>query len=783
MHWPSLIITALTASFANGQGDFSTPNATGAGGWEDAFKKASSMTANLDFDEKAFIATGVNGPCVGNIPAIPRLGFKGLCLQDGPLSLRQSSYASVFPAGLTAAATWDKDLMYERGVRIGAEFKAKGANIILGPVAGPLGRSARGGRNWEGFSVDPYLTGVAFSQTIKGTQSQNVQACGKHFIGNEQETQRNPTTDSNGQITQDAVSSNIDDRTMHEMYLWPFAEAVRSGLSAIMCSYNRVNQTYSCQNGNLMNSLLKTELGFQGYIMTDWGALHTDAISSTRAGLDMLMPGPLGQNTSVFGYNLTALVQDGSLPEWRLDDMVKRVLTPYFYLNQLDYPTVDLDTAQINGQTWGEDIPKYGYSFNLGNLSDINRDVRGNNSAFIREMGAAGAVLLKNDDNLLPLKDPKRIIVIGNDAVGTTGGPYWPDEINVVMAVGGGSGTGRMTNLVSPLEAIKQRSPNAFIQALTDNNGIYQSTMNTLYPAADVCLIFLKAFSGEGSDRQSLLPDYNADSVVSNITSNSAICPKTVVISHSTVPNVHPWADNVTAIIAAHVPGEQAGNSIIDILYGDINPSGKLPYTIAFDESDYNAPIADFTNDNNGDMNLWQSDFTEGLMLDYRYFDSQNIQPRYEFGYGLSYTNFSISNLQIAAASNISTYPATLNSSLPPPGGNPDLYTALATVNVTVKNTGPVAGRAVPQLYLGFPSNPDSGDTTSIPPKVLRGFERTASLKPGESIVVQFELRRKDVSSWDVVSQNWAVPVGSFNVFVGQSSRDVPLNGTMSFKS
>lgn len=169
-------------------------NATGAGGWEDAFKKASSLTSQLSLDEKSFIVTGVNGPCVGNIPAIPHVGFKGLCLQDGPLSLRQSSYASVFPAGLTTAATWDKDLMYERGARIGSEFKAKGANIILGfvsiysikflstywstagsPVAGPLGRSARAGRNWEGFSVDPYLTGVAFSQTIKGTQSQNVQ--------------------------------------------------------------------------------------------------------------------------------------------------------------------------------------------------------------------------------------------------------------------------------------------------------------------------------------------------------------------------------------------------------------------------------------------------------------------------------------------------------------------------------------------------------------------------------------------------------------------------------
>jgi beta-glucosidase len=531
-----------------------------------------------------------------------------------------------------------------------------------------------------------------------------------------------------------------------------------------------------------MDKLLKTELGFQGYVMTDWGALHGDALPAIQPGLDMLMPGPLSGNTSQFGYNLTSLVQNGELPEWRLDDMVNRVLTPYFYLNQENYPTVDLDTAQIGGQTWGTDIPTYDYTFNIGNLSDINRDVRGNSSTLISEIGAAGTVLLKNDDNLLPLKNPGRIIVIGNDAVGATGGPYWPDNTNVVLAVGGGSGTGRMTNLVSPLEAIKQRSPDAFVQAVTNNDGIYQNTMNTLYPAADVCLIFLKAFSGEGSDRQTLLPDYNSEWVVSNVTSNPAICPKTVVISHSAVPNVHPWADKVTAIIAAHLPGDQAGNSLVDVLYGDVNPSGKLPYTIAFEESDYNAPIADFTNNNNGDQNLWQSDFTEGLMLDYRYFDSSNIQPRYEFGFGLSYTNFSLSNLQIATtSSNISPYPASLNGDLPPPGGNPDLYAIVASINVTIENTGQVAGRAVPQLYLGFPSNPDRGDTTPIPVKVLRGFERTRSLDPSDSATVKFDLRRKDVSSWDVVNQEWAIPSGTFNVFVGQSSRDLPLVETLGF--
>lgn len=615
--------------------------------------------------------------------------------------------------------------------------------------------------------------------------SDSFLACGKHFIGNEQETQRNLTIDNNNyEISLDAVSSNIDDRTMHEMYLWPFAEGVKNGLASLMCAYNRINETYACNNDATINKLLKTELGFQGYVMTDWGALHAGAIVGRLPGLDMVRPGPIGTNTSQYGYNLTYLVQNGQMPEWKLDDMVNRVLTPYYHLGQDDYPTIDLDTAQLDAGMWGTDIPTYDYSFNLANLTDSQRNVRGNSSALVREIGAAGAVLLKNDNNLLPLKDPRQIVVLGNDAAAASGGPYWLDLPNTVLAVGGGSGTSRLTYQVDPVEAIKKRWPDAAVQAVTLNEGIYQSTMATLYPAADVCLIFLKAFAGEGADRTTLLPDYNPEWVVGNATGNPKLCPNTVVITHSAVPNIHPWVNDVTAIIAGHLPGEQVGNSIVDVLSGDVNPSGKLPYTIAVQESDYNAPIVDFSSYGTSDRNIWQSDFTEQLMVDYRYFDSSNIQPLYEFGFGLSYTNFSVSNLNIKAASDsISTYPASLNGSLAPPGGNADLYTVAASVNVTVKNIGEVAGRAVPQLYIGSPSNPDSGDNTPIPVKVLRGFERTKMLQPGDSVSVGFDLRRKDVSSWDVVNQEWAIPSGDFNVFVGQSSRDLPLTGKLTLVS
>lgn len=240
---------------------YPSPNITGAGGWTDALGRARDFVNQLSLQEKVYVVTGVPGPCVGNIPPIPRLSFNGLCLQDGPLAIRQATYASVFSAGLSVAASWDKDLAYQRAAALGSEFKGKGAHVALGPVVGPLGRHTLAGRNWEGFSPDPYLTGTMVNTTVIGMQGAGVQACTKHYIGNEQETQRNPSS-VNG-VTIEAVSSNIDDRTMHELYLWPFADAVKAGTASIMCSYNRVNQTYGCQNSKTLNGLLKDELGFQ----------------------------------------------------------------------------------------------------------------------------------------------------------------------------------------------------------------------------------------------------------------------------------------------------------------------------------------------------------------------------------------------------------------------------------------------------------------------------------------------------------------------------------------
>ncbi|KAG0156023.1 hypothetical protein PDIDSM_3199 [Penicillium digitatum] len=745
--------TTILGPYGHSPAVLPSPNATASGDWEEAYAKARKFVAKLTIDEKADMVTGQPGPCVGNIVAIPRLGFPGLCLQDGPLSIRVADYASVFAAGVTVASTWDRDLLYERGYAMGQEFKAKGAHIALSPVAGPLGRSAYAGRNWEGFAADPYLTGVAMERTIRGHQDAGVQATAKHFIGNEQETQRNPTYNPNGTVTdviQEAVSSNIDDRTMHELYLWPFANGSALRLLALC-------------------ALTNEELGFQGYVMSDWGGTHS-GVASIEGGLDMNMPGGLGpyglvpEAGSFFGKNVTLAVNNGTVDQSRVDDMIVRIMTPYYWLGQdKDYPEVDPSSADLNTfsprSTWLRE-------FNL--TGERSRDVRGDHAKLIRKLAAEATVLLKNEKQALPLKAPKNIAVFGNDAGENTMGAVNQATFEFGnLASGGGSGTGRFTYLVSPLEAIKARAKkdNALVQYFLNNTQIATSNVTSLWvpTTPDACLVFLKTWAEEGTDREHLTVDYKGNEVVESVAKS---CNNTIVITHSSGINVIPWANhpNVTAIVAAHYPGQEAGNSIVDVLYGDVNPSGHLPYTIAKNASDYNAPPTTEVS-TNGTYD-WQSWFDEKLEIDYRYFDAKNISVQYEFGFGLSYTTFNLSDLNAEPVAHpVSSIPEEQPIQ---PGGNPALWETIYNVTVSVTNSGDVKGATVPQLYVTFPDSTPEG----TPPKQLRGFEKV-SLAAGESRTVGFELMRRDLSYWDVVSQKWLIPEGEFVLRVGFSSRDL----------
>ncbi|CAO2651774.1 Nn.00g000570.m01.CDS01 [Neocucurbitaria sp. VM-36] len=748
---------------------YPSPNITGAGGWEEALGRARAFVAKLTLEEKAGMVTGTPGPCVGNIPPIQRLNFSGLCLHDGPLAIRQAVYASVFSAELSAAASWDRSLVRQRGQYMGNEFKGKGAHIALGPVVGPLGRSPFGGRNWEGFSPDAYLSGELVAETVQGIQSAGVQATTKHYILNEQETQRNPSTNVNG-TTIEALSSNVDDkaRTLYvghknlyaDFKLLDDARNVHAGTASVMCSYNRINGSYGCANSKTLNGLLKEELGFQGYVMSDWLAVHS-GVASINAGLDMNMPGGIDFLTgspSYFGENITTAVNNGTLPVERVDDMVLRILTPYFFLNQdVDFPPVDGYTPNIGFYPQANFV----YNFTLGPIVDVREE---EHAKLIRDLGAAGTVLLKNINASLPLKRPKNIGVFGNDAADFTQGQYSLSLSSGIangdydigtLAVGGGSGTGRFTYVVPPLDAIKSRAQSygALVQYITNNAAIVDGGLSSLAPLPlDVCIVFLKSWASEGADRTTLIAEWNSTLVVET---TAALCPNTIVVLHGASPNVLPWANNpnVTAILAAHMPGQESGNSIADILWGDINPSGRLPYTIANNETDYTKNIVNSTELlMTTDPNAWQADFVEGNLIDYKGFDAKNASVAYEFGFGLSYTTFTISNLEInIAVANASRTPDPQAQVLP--GGNAELWATLATVSVSVTNTGDVAGSTVPQLYLSYP------DEAQLPVRSLRGFEKIA-LGAGASGVVQFPLMRRDLSYWDTSAQTWRLPSG-----------------------
>lgn len=269
---------------------YPTPPGGWVSNWTEAYAKAQKVVQNMTLVEKVNLTTGTGflmGPCVGNTGSALRFGIPNLCLQDSALGVAKTDNNTAFPAGITTGATFNKALMYARGLAIGAEARGKGVNVMLGPTIGPLGRKPRGGRNWEGFGADPVLQAYGGALTVKGIQENGVIATAKHFVGNEQEEYR---MDIIPHGLMQAISSNIDDRTLHELYAWPFAEAIRAGVGAVMASYNDVNGSDDSQNSMLLNGILKDEMGFQGLVMSDWFG-QIGGVSSALAGLDMAMPG------------------------------------------------------------------------------------------------------------------------------------------------------------------------------------------------------------------------------------------------------------------------------------------------------------------------------------------------------------------------------------------------------------------------------------------------------------------------------------------------------------
>ncbi|OKL57834.1 putative beta-glucosidase A [Talaromyces atroroseus] len=848
--WTASLLTSAVAAGQDGEAysppSYPSPWGEGKGDWADAYEKARDFVSKLTLAEKVNLTTGtgwMEGACVGETGSIPRLGFRGLCLQDGPLGVRFT--------GVNVAATWDRSLAHLRGQAMGKEFGAKGADIQLGPVAGPLGRTPEGGRNWEGFSPDPMLTGVLMAETIKGIQDAGVIACAKHYILNEQEHFRLVgEAKGYGYNISASASSNIDDKTLHELYLWPFADAVRAGVGSVMCSYNQVNNSYACANSYTLNNLLKGELDFQGFVMSDWGA-HTSGVSSTLAGLDMSMPGDTAFDTgdSYWGTNLTISVVNGTVPSYRLDDMAIRIMAAFYKVGR-DRHQVPVNFNSWTRDTYGPIHAVVGPEYGVGRVNE-RVDVRGNHAALIRGIGAASTVLLKNAAGVLPLTGLENFTAIfGSDAradpLGANGcGDHGCD--NGTLASGWGSGTSSFPYLVTPEEAIKEEilSKGAGIVDSVTDDWAYDK-IQALASQADVSLVFVNSDSGENfisvdgneGDRNNLTLWKDGDELIRNVAAENN---NTIVVIHSGGPVlVGDWYENpnVTAILWAGMPGQETGNSIADILYGRVNPGGKTPFTWGKSRTDYSTDV--LYTPNNG-IHAPQIDFTEGIFIDYRGFDKVNITPVYEFGFGLSYTTFEYSDLHVesvhadpykpttgftspapATAGNYSknwsdylfptgilriplflypwlntTDPARASADpdygmaadkyLPPnatsgaaqplhpaggaPGGNPGLYDEVAIVTANITNTGSVSGDEVPQLYVSL-GGPDD------PKVVLRGFDRI-SFYPQETKQFKVALTRRDVSNWDVVSQNWVVTNYTKTVYVGSSSRDLQLKAPL----
>ncbi|KXS13088.1 glycoside hydrolase family 3 protein [Gonapodya prolifera JEL478] len=686
--------------------------------WDSAWTKAQSLLSNLTLEDKVDVVTGIGwavGPCIGNIKAKPDIGFQGLCLQDSPTGVRFADLVSAFPAAINVGATFDKLLMFRQGLLMGREERGKGVQVTLGPCVNIM-RAPEGGRAWEAYGPDPVLASFAAQLTIQGIQSQGVIATVKHFVLNEQEHKRT------------AQSSQVGQRALYEVYLRPFKASVDAGVGAVMCSYNLVNGTYACENPALYK-ILKDELGFRGFVMTDWWAAHSGA-PTANAGVDMMMPGSatIATTESFWGPNLVSDVKNGAVPETRLDDMVTRILATWIKFSQDDgFPEVNF----------------HSFSPSLGK----HVDVQAHHKVYIREVGAASAVLVKNNRTLpLSLSNAtyKTIAVIGEDAFGPSNGLNSCADhgcVDGTVAQGWGSGTTYFPYIVAPVDGIKAKADPHNLSVVSTSSASLAPSIATM---ADIAIVFVFANSGEEYitvDRNDLHLWHDGDALVKSV----ADVQKTIVVIHSPGPVLVPWIHhpNITAVVFAGMPGQETGNAIADVMFGDVNPSGRLPYTVAASPNDYPAHV---------ERDASEAHYTEGILVDYRWFEARNITPVFPYGHGLSYTTFAYSNLTVK-----------------PPSAERKSY----RVSVNVTNTGTRAGHEVVQLYLALPMWTCQAEGCA---KELRDFNRV-HVRPNQTVTVTMHLYKDDLAMWDVGRGRWVVAQGVYEVFVGASSADVRARG------
>jgi beta-glucosidase len=652
--------------------------------------KVSEVLAQMTLADKISMVHGTSGPYVGNVAAIPSLCIPAINLEDGPAGVADGmTGVTQLPAPVAAAASWSTADAKQYGDVIGAEEAGKGANVNLGPTINIV-RDPRWGRAFESLGEDPYLTGQLAASEIQGVQSQGVLSQVKHFAVYNQETNRNTPAD-------DAI---VSERAMQEIYLPAFQTAIdKGGAASVMCSYSTINGTYACQNPYTLTQVLRNQFGFKGFVTSDWGATHS-TVPSALAGLDMEMPG-----SSDYGPALQAAAQDGQVPMATLNTMVSDILTELFRFGLFDRAPSGSPTAVVTSPA---------------------------HAAIAREVAEQGTVLLKNQGNILPLSSSsvKSIAVIGGDASTS------------VQSAGGGSASVQAPYVVSPLAGITSRAGSGVTvtYAPTDVSQAVAAAQS-----ANVAVVFASDFESEGSDLANIDLPGAENQVISAV---AAANPNTIVVLNTGSAVTMPWVNQVKGVLEAWYPGQEDGNAIAAVLFGDVNPSGHLPVTFPQSLAQVPASTTAQWPGVNG-----QVQYPEGIDVGYRWYDANNLTPLFPFGYGLSYTNFSYSHISVSPGHTTSR--------------------GAVTVSADVTNTGSRAGADVAQLYVKDPAS------TGEPPEQLKGFDKV-SLAPGQTKRVSFRLpAAQALSYWDTSASAFAVADGSYKIMVGDSSASLPLSANV----
>jgi beta-glucosidase len=669
---------------------------------DDFSLRAKELVNRMTLEERAILLTG-NGWWATH--PIDRLGVPSISITDGPHGVRKSQGAGLstsvpatcFPTASALSCSWDADLVREVGVALGEESQAINVHILLGPGIN-MKRSPLGGRNFEYFSEDPVLAGRLAAAYIEGVQSQGVGTSLKHYAVNNQEFERM------------ATSSNVDERTLHEIYLPAFEIAVRDGKPwTVMSSYNLVNGVYASEHEELLRDILRGNWGFAGFVVSDWGGIN-DRVAGLKAGTNLEMPGSGRYNAN----KIIQAVQSGALSTEQLDEAVTEVLAVILKAHD-------------------------------GHKADVSLDVDAHH-ALARRAASESIVLLQNVDRLLPLNinELRRTAIIGAFA-------------RLPRYQGSGSSQVNPTKVSNAYDELVKIAGNdqKFVYAVGYNSEgeVTERLLDEARKAAvraEVAIVFAglpDSYESEGFDRASLDMPLGHKQLIEAVAS---VQPSVAVVLMNGSAVTMPWADRVKAIVEAWLGGQAGGGAIADVLTGAVNPSGKLAET--FPNSIYDTPTFPHFPARNRHAN-----YGEGIFIGYRHYDAKNLQPLFPFGFGLSYTTFAYTGIK-ASTSSIKD--------------SDDL-----TVEVSVKNTGPVAGKEVIQLYLR-----EQHPLVLRPEKELRAFQKVA-LSPGEEKTVTFRLSKRDFAYYDTAVRTWSVRSGDFDILAGGSSRDLPLKATVAVQA